>query len=117
MILLHCGVVVIITAQLDSIKHEFRFCTGSNPNHGSEICNGKNHWQWYWLELRHKCLLLVNHSAKRIYHHHHHYHHLKKLSDVVDKDVVKISKYSKLKSKVGKLELKILSTSNIQRPI
>ena len=39
----HCGVVVITTAQLHSMKPEFRFCAGSNPAHGiSEICDGED---------------------------------------------------------------------------
>ena len=74
----HCGVVVITTAQFPSAKSEFRFCTGSNPARDvSEICDGGNLWQWSRLEIKHKRLLLVRHSTKRIHLHHHH-HHLKR---------------------------------------
>ena len=89
--------MVITTAQLNSLKSELRFCTGSNlAQEVSDICDVKNLWQWSRLEIRHKRLSSVNHFAKTIHYCYHHY--FKKLSDVVDKDV-KISKYSKLKSK------------------
>ena len=62
-------VVVITTAKLHSTKSELRFCAGSNPTHGvSEICDGKNLWQWSWLEIRRKRLLSINHSAKTNHH-------------------------------------------------
>ena len=44
----HCGVVVIITAQIHSTKLELRFCTGFNPATSmSEIPNGEDLWQWF----------------------------------------------------------------------
>ena len=65
----HCGVVVIITAQLHSTKSELRFWAGSNPAHSvSEICNGENLSQWCRVEIRSKHLLPVNHSTKAIHH-------------------------------------------------
>ena len=74
-VLWRCGVVVIITAQLRSIKSELWFCAGSNPARGvSEICNSENLWQWSRLKIRRKRLSSVNHSAKAIHHHHHHHH-------------------------------------------
>ena len=64
------GVVVITTAQLHSTKSELRFYTGSNPACSvSEICDGENLWQWSWLEIRRKCLLLVNHTTKTFHLH------------------------------------------------
>ena len=48
-----CGVVVITTAQLHSIKPELRLCASLNHVHGvSEIWDGKDPWQWSWLEIR-----------------------------------------------------------------
>ena len=39
----HCGVVVITTAQLHSTKPELRFCAGSKPAHAmSEIRDGED---------------------------------------------------------------------------
>ena len=47
------GRYVNTTAQLHSMKPEFRFCAGSNPACGmSEIRNGKNLWQSSQLEIR-----------------------------------------------------------------
>ena len=47
------GRYVNTTAQLHSMKPEFRFCAGSNPACGmSEIRNGKNLWQSSRLEIR-----------------------------------------------------------------
>ena len=41
--MIHCGVVVITTAQLYSTKPELRFCAGSNPACGvSEIQDGED---------------------------------------------------------------------------
>ena len=49
----HHGVVVITTTELHSTKPWLRFCTGSNPACGmSEICDGKDLWQWSRLEIR-----------------------------------------------------------------
>ena len=46
-------VVVITTVQLHSTKPKTRFCTGSNPACSvSEICNGKDLWQWCRLKIR-----------------------------------------------------------------
>ena len=37
------GLVIIATAQLHSVKPEFRFCAGSKPARGvSEICDGED---------------------------------------------------------------------------
>ena len=42
-----CGVVIITTAQLHSIKPELRFCTGSNPAcEMLEVRDGEDFWQW-----------------------------------------------------------------------
>ena len=50
---MHCGVVVINTAQLHSAKPELRLCTGSNPACGMlEIRDGEDLWQWSQLEIR-----------------------------------------------------------------
>ena len=47
------GVVVITTAQLQSIKPELRFCSGSNHARGvSEIRDGEDLWQWSRLKIR-----------------------------------------------------------------
>ena len=47
------GVVVIATVQLHSTKPEPRFCPGSNlARDVSEICDGKNLWQWSRLGIR-----------------------------------------------------------------
>ena len=65
-------VEVIPIAQLHLTKSELRFCVGSNPACGVlEICNGKNIWQWSWLEIRRQRLSSANHSAKAILHQHH----------------------------------------------
>ena len=46
------GVVAITTAQLHSIKSEFRFCAGANPIRGlSEVCDGEDLWQGSRLEI------------------------------------------------------------------
>ena len=48
-----CGLVVITTAQLHSIKPELGFCAGSNSARGvSEIRDGEDLWQWSRLEIR-----------------------------------------------------------------
>ena len=50
---LRCGIVVITTAQPHSTGPELRLCAGSN--HAccvSEIRDGEDLWQWYWLEIR-----------------------------------------------------------------
>ena len=66
--------VVITTAQLHSTKPVHRFCAGSNPARGmSKICDSEDLWQWSWLEISLKRLLLVNHTTKRIHHHRHHH--------------------------------------------
>ena len=45
--------MVIINAQLHSIKLELRFFADSNPARGvSEIRDGKDLWQWSGLEIR-----------------------------------------------------------------
>ena len=47
------GVVVILTAQLQSIKPELVFCGVSNPACGvSEIRDCEDPWQWPRLEIR-----------------------------------------------------------------
>ena len=59
------GAVVITAAQLPSTKSELRFCAGSNPAcEVSEICDRK----WSRLEIWHKRLSSVNHSAKTVHH-------------------------------------------------
>ena len=71
----HCGVVIVTTTQLHSAKSELRFCARSNLDPSmSKIWDGKNLWQWFQLEIRHKCLSSVNHSVKKTIHHHHHHH-------------------------------------------
>ena len=47
------GVLGSTAAQLHSTKPELRFCEGSNPARGvSEIRDGEDLLQWFWLELR-----------------------------------------------------------------
>ena len=59
------GVVVISTAQLHLTKSELRFCAISNPACDvSEICDGKNLWQWFRLEIMRERLSSVNHTTK-----------------------------------------------------
>ena len=49
----HYGVVVVTTAQLHSWKPELRFSARWSPARGvSEICDGKDLWQWSRLEIR-----------------------------------------------------------------
>ena len=43
LLLWHCGVVVITTAQLHSVKPELRFCAGSDPAYSVlEIRDGED---------------------------------------------------------------------------
>ena len=71
-----CGVVVKTTAQLPSAKSELRL--GESLNLACsvlEIGDGGNLWKSSQLEIRHKRLSLVIHSAETIHHCHHHYLH------------------------------------------
>ena len=70
--------MVKTTAQLPSAKSELKFWESLNLACSVlEIGDGENLWKCSQLEIRHKCLLLVIHSAETIHHqrHHHYLHH------------------------------------------
>ena len=60
-------VVVITTAQLQSVEYDLRFCAGLILAHSiSKVCAGEKPWEWLRLEMRRNALLSVNHSVKTV---------------------------------------------------